>query len=293
MSRSIRQPLRAAAAMLCAFAAAGASPLPHPASFQMTATGTFTVRIDPQGEPSTDGGVSLGAMSLSKEFEGDLIGTGEGTMLTARTPVETSAGYVAIERFTGELHGRAGSFVLQHNGVMHAGEQRLSIEIVPESGTGELAGITGSLALQIVDGVHHYTLEYSLSDAGDGPAAEAHEGPPTHVHHGIDYIEINVTDMSAAQAFYASAFSWEFTDYAPDYAGIRKEVGEAGGLRTVEQVAAGGPLVILYSAELDATLAAVREAGGEIVQEPFEFPGGRRFHFLDPAGNQLAVWSER
>ncbi len=114
-----------------------------------------------------------------------------------------------------------------------------------------------------------------------------------HIHHAIDYIEFKVTDMEASKGFYGAAFGWEFNDYGPEYAGIRKEGGEAGGLRLVADVASGGPLVILFSEDLDATLARVKDAGGRITAEPFEFPGGRRFQFLDPAGNELAVWSER
>lgn len=116
-----------------------------------------------------------------------------------------------------------------------------------------------------------------------------------HTHHEIDYIEIEVVDMAEARRFYGEAFGWTFTDHGPGYAGIRKSGGgEAGGLRLGSGAAAGGgPLVILYSRDLDASLEAVRSAGGEITQEPFEFPGGQRFHFKDPSGNELAVWSDR
>jgi hypothetical protein len=114
----------------------------------------------------------------------------------------------------------------------------------------------------------------------------------SHVHHAIDYIEFAVLDMDESKRFYAAAFGWSFNDYGPDYAGIRKEGGEAGGFRRADSVAKGGPLVILYSQHLAETLAAVRGAGGRITREPFEFPGGRRFHFEDPSGNELAVWSE-
>jgi len=113
------------------------------------------------------------------------------------------------------------------------------------------------------------------------------------VHHTIDYIEISVSDMAEAKRFYEAAFGWKFNDYGPDYAGIRKGEGEAGGLRLESEVTTGGPLVILYSNDLDASVGGVREAGGLIVKEPFTFPGGRRFEFKDPSGNQLAVWSEK
>ena len=115
----------------------------------------------------------------------------------------------------------------------------------------------------------------------------------SHIHHGIDYIEISVTDMAESKRFYEAAFGWKFNDYGPEYAGIQGGGGEVGGFRSDGDVSTGGPLVILYSNDLDMTLARVREAGGQIVLEPFEFPGGRRFHFRDPSGNELAVWSER
>lgn len=115
-----------------------------------------------------------------------------------------------------------------------------------------------------------------------------------HSHHEIDYIEFSVTDMAQSKRFYEAAFGWTFNDYGDDYAGIRKRNGgEAGGLRLMPTVSTGGPLVILYSDNLDASLASVRAAGAEITTEPFDFPGGRRFHFRDPSGNELAVWSEQ
>src|SRR5687768_8746616 len=112
----------------------------------------------------------------------------------------------------------------------------------------------------------------------------------SHQHHGIDYVEIAVTDVAAAQRFYAGAFGWTFNDYGPDYAGIQGEGREQGGLCKSEEVRAGGPLVILYSRDLDATVTAVKKAGGKILKDPYAFPGGRRFHFADPSGNELAVW---
>ncbi len=114
-----------------------------------------------------------------------------------------------------------------------------------------------------------------------------------HIHHSIDYIEINITDLQISKAFYAEAFGWSFNDYGPTYAGIQKESGEAGGLCVVAEVVPGGPLVILYSKNLEDTLDRVINAGGKIVKLPFKFPGGRRFQFLDPSGNELAVWTEK
>ena len=112
------------------------------------------------------------------------------------------------------------------------------------------------------------------------------------VHHAIDYIEFTVGDLAAAKRFYAQAFGWEFNDYGPEYAGIKGQAGEVGGLRQSADVRSGGPLVVLYSQDLEQSVAAVRSAGGKIVREPFSFPGGRRFQFTDPSGNELGVWSQ-
>ncbi len=114
-----------------------------------------------------------------------------------------------------------------------------------------------------------------------------------HRHHQIDYIEFSVRDVADSKQFYGAAFGWNFTDYGPDYAGIHGDDREQGGLRRAEFVPRGGPLVILYSDDLESSLASVKSAGGKIVQEIFPFPGGRRFHFEDPSGNELAVWSTR
>ena len=108
-------------------------------------------------------------------------------------------------------------------------------------------------------------------------------------HHRIDYIEFTVASVPEAKEFYGSIFGWEFNDYGPGYAGIRGAEGEVGGF--AEGTATpGGALVVLFSDQLEGTLERVREAGGNIVKEIFEFPGGRRFHFADPFGNELAVW---
>lgn len=127
-----------------------------------SAQGSFSVEMKPAGEPNAVDGVSLARMSLAKKFEGELVGTGQGEMLTAITPIKGSAGYVAIERVDGVLGGRKGSFVLQHSGSMNEGAQSLSIGIVPGSGTGELRGILGTFKLTIANGKHLYTLEYTL-----------------------------------------------------------------------------------------------------------------------------------
>ena len=113
-----------------------------------------------------------------------------------------------------------------------------------------------------------------------------------NTHHTINYIEFSVTDMAAAQEFYNFAFGWEFTDYGPEYAGIKSAEGEFGGLAVVEEFDGGGPLAVLYSDNLELSLASVQAASGRVTKDIFDFPGGRRFQFLDPTGNELAVWSD-
>ena len=113
-------------------------------------------------------------------------------------------------------------------------------------------------------------------------------------HHRIDYVEFNVTNMEEAKSFYSKAFGWTFNDYGPSYCGICGDgYHEQGGLALADYVAtAGSTMVVLYSDNLEASLQSVTRAGGEIVREPFYFPGGRRFEFLDPSGNRLAVWTD-
>lgn len=116
----------------------------------------------------------------------------------------------------------------------------------------------------------------------------------SNLHHTINYVELNVSDLAAARAFYSAAFGWEFNEYGPAYAGIRSPDGdgEVGGLNAGDAPVPGGPLVLLFSDDLDASVSAVEQAGGTVVVPPYEFPGGRRFHFSDPSGNVLGAWSE-
>ncbi len=108
----------------------------------------------------------------------------------------------------------------------------------------------------------------------------------------IDYIEFGAPDLAAVKLFYGEAFGWHFTDYGPDYTSFA-DGRLSGGFRRVDSVAPGGALVVLFATDLEATQVSVSRAGGRIVNPIFSFPGGRRFHFLDPAGNELAVWSDR
>jgi len=108
----------------------------------------------------------------------------------------------------------------------------------------------------------------------------------------IDYIELPAPDVARSREFYAAAFGWAFTDYGPDYTSFA-DGRLAGGLRKAERPEPGGVLVVIFAVDLADAERRVREAGGSIVKPVFSFPGGRRFHFADPGGNELAVWSDR
>jgi hypothetical protein len=125
-----------------------------------TAKGTFDVKVTPV--PEDQGDPSLGRFTLKKQFDGDLEATSKGLMLTAGTAVKGSGAYVAIEKVTGTLRGRTGTFVLQHMGTMTQGAPQMSVTIVPDSGTGELVGISGKMIIIVADGKHSYDLTYAM-----------------------------------------------------------------------------------------------------------------------------------
>ncbi|HEY8012152.1 MAG TPA: DUF3224 domain-containing protein [Rudaea sp.] len=129
------------------------------------AVGSFDVQLQALDVYNKDVGASLARMSIDKQFHGDLDALSKGEMLSAMGSVKGSAGYVAIERVTGTLHGRSGSFVLQHNATMTRGEPYLNIVVVPDSGSGELAGLSGTMNIIIADGKHSYEFDYALGDA--------------------------------------------------------------------------------------------------------------------------------
>lgn len=146
----------------------------------MRASGTFDVKMMPYppGPQSDDAGasppalsqmsmdqMSMSRMSIDKQYHGDLLASGKGQMLAVRTPVDGSAGYVAMELVSGSLHGRSGAFALQHSGSMTRGAPQLSISVVPDSGSGELLGLAGTLTISLADGKHAYELEYTLPGA--------------------------------------------------------------------------------------------------------------------------------
>jgi hypothetical protein len=128
------------------------------------ATGTFVVTLTPQPADDYADGRALGRMTIAKTFQGDLTATSRGQMLSAMGGVGGSAGYVAIERVDGRLAGRTGSFVLQHSGTMDRGRASLTVAVVPDSGTGELTGLSGAMTIDIAAGEHKYSFAYTLAD---------------------------------------------------------------------------------------------------------------------------------
>lgn len=126
------------------------------------ARGTFEVTMAPQPTVDTASAATLGRMSIDKRFSGDLVGSSRGEMLTGMTTVSGSAGYVAIERVSGTLHGRRGSFILLHTGLMNRGTPSLAITVIPDSGTDELVGLSGTMTITITQGRHDYDFEYAL-----------------------------------------------------------------------------------------------------------------------------------
>ena len=128
------------------------------------ASGTFDVKLNPQAPQDETVAATLGRMTIDKQFQGDLKATSKGQMLTAGTDTKGSAGYVAIERVTGTLHGRSGSFILQHSGTMTRGAGQLTVTVVPDSGTGQLIGLAGKMTIDIVEGKHLYHFDYTLTE---------------------------------------------------------------------------------------------------------------------------------
>ena len=123
------------------------------------ATGTFEVKLTPQVDGEDCG---VGRMTIDKQFHGDLEATSQGQMLAARSSVKGSAGYVAMERVSGSLNGLTGTFVLQHSGTMTRGEPSLSVTVVPDSGTGDLTGLSGKMTIDLAAGKHSYVFQYAI-----------------------------------------------------------------------------------------------------------------------------------
>ncbi len=130
------------------------------------ATGSFDVKLAAQAADAYADGASLGRMTIDKTFHGDLEATSKGQMLTAGSPQKGSAGYVAIEKVSGALHGRTGTFALQHTGTMARGTGDLTVTVVPDSGTDQLTGLQGRLNIIVVAGKHSYEFDYTIDDGG-------------------------------------------------------------------------------------------------------------------------------
>lgn len=165
MPRSLRMALLLALCGLVAVATFAQDSPGAPQENAMTkrATGPFDVKMAPQAPDEGHEETQIGRMLLEKTFHGDLDAKSLGQMLAVRTPVESSAGYVAMERVTGTLHGKKGSFTLQHSGTMSGGDQHLDLAVVPDSATGELTGLAGTMSIRIEEGgKHFYDFEYTL-----------------------------------------------------------------------------------------------------------------------------------
>jgi Protein of unknown function (DUF3224) len=158
-SSRVKNPPRILAICLTIIVASAAhSQTPKEKAVPTHATGAFEVKLVPQ--PA--GNDPLGRMTIDKQFHGDLEATSKGQMLSFGSPVKGSAGYVAMEQVTGKLNGLVGTFVLQHTGTMNRGAPELSVTVVPDSGTGELAGLTGKMNIIITEGKHSYEFDYAI-----------------------------------------------------------------------------------------------------------------------------------
>jgi hypothetical protein len=146
------------------------SPSPAPGKIRKeptltsTASGTFEVKLTPQPVEDQAADSNLARLSIDKQFHGDLEGSSKGEMLSAGTSVKDSAGYVAMERVSGTLKGRTGSFVLQHSGTLTRGTPTLVVRVVPDSGTDQLAGLAGTMTIKIESGKHFYEFDYSITE---------------------------------------------------------------------------------------------------------------------------------
>jgi hypothetical protein len=150
-----------AALVVCLCAGFTQSPSSKKEAAMSHAKGTFEVKLTPQKDDNSD--PTMGRMAGDKQYHGDLEGTASVQMLFAGNPgAKGSGGYVAIEKVTGTLQGRTGTFVLQHSGTMNKGEQHLTITVVPDSGTGQLTGISGKMEIKIAEGKHFYEFEYMM-----------------------------------------------------------------------------------------------------------------------------------
>jgi len=141
------------------------NPVQKAVAIMAHASGTFEVKLTPQKADNKEAeGANIGRMSIDKHFHGDLEGTSQGEMLSSMSEVQGSGAYVAIERVSGTLHGRSGTFVFLHGGTMTRGEPKLNVSVVPDSGAGQLVGLSGTMMIKITEGKHFYEFDYRLPD---------------------------------------------------------------------------------------------------------------------------------
>jgi hypothetical protein len=152
--------------------------------------------------------------------------------------------------------------------------------------------LSAVLAVLAFSGLPNSTVQTQDSSQSKTTTTGKEATVPNQNNNRIDYIEFPATDIAATKNFYTAVFGWKFTDYGPDY--VSFEDGRmSGGFAKAQSISGNGTLVVLYASGLEKTEAIVIKNGGKITKAPFTFPGGRRFHFTDPNGNELAVWSEK
>lgn len=260
------------------------------------ASGTFDVKLNPQ--PAT-GEWGLGRLSIDKQFHGDLTATSAGEMLSAMTGVEGSAAYVALERVSGTLHGRRGGFTLQHTGVMNRGAAGLTVAVVPDSGSDELAGIAGTLDIVIDGDAHHYELAYTLPDNEPGDAAIAPGAETPDVEIGLAIPLLPCVSLEQVLPFWET-LGYEVTlrQKSPSlYAVIKRGNYELHfyGLKGLDPQNAFSTCVVIvpdverlhatFAKGLRAELGKVPNAGLPRITRMK--PGQSRFTVVDPAGNSV------
>ncbi len=261
------------------------------------ASGTFDVNLSPQ--PAT-GDWGLGRLSIDKQFHGDLTATSAGEMLSAMTGVAGSAAYVALERVSGTLHGRRGAFTLQHTGVMTRGEGQLTINVVPDSGEGELAGLAGRMTIDVDGDAHTYDFDYTLGEAElDPSAATTAAADQTDADQGTSIPLLPCTTLEETLPFW-QALGFEATHWQKSpsvYGVVRRNNYELHfyGLKGLDPQTAFSTCVVIvpdverlhdtFAQGLRAALGKLPVAG--IPRMTRMKPGQTRFTVVDPSGNSV------
>ena len=260
------------------------------------ASGTFDVKLNPQ--PAT-GDWGLGRLSIDKQFYGDLSATSTGEMLSAMTGVDGSAAYVALERVSGTLHGRHGGFTLQHTGVMNRGAADLTVAVVPDSGSNELAGMAGTLNIVIDGDAHRYELTYTLPDDKPGDAAIAPDAEMPDIETGLAIPLLPCVSLEQALPFWETlGYEVTYRQKSPSLYAVIKRGNYAlhfYGLKGLDPQNAFSTCVVIvpdverlhaaFAERLRAELGKVPNAGLPRVTRMK--PGQSRFTVVDPSGNSV------